>query len=123
MSKRLASARRAAALHSQGVQSMHTKWRLLALVAVLAVVSAACGGDGDAAANDSEAADAADDVADDAGAAAGAAGADAGDLASLGGALTISGSSTVQPISQAVAEEFNALAPNVATTVDGPGTG
>ena len=35
----------------------------------------------------------------------------------------MSGSSTVQPITQAVAEEFNALAPNVATTVDGPGTG
>ena len=43
--------------------------------------------------------------------------------ASLEGSINVSGSSTVQPITQAVAEEFNALAPNVATTVDGPGTG
>jgi phosphate transport system substrate-binding protein len=39
------------------------------------------------------------------------------------GEITISGSSTVQPISQAIAEAFNATQPDVAITVDGPGTG
>ena len=41
----------------------------------------------------------------------------------LTGEVSISGSSTVQPISQAVAEAFNATQPDVAITVDGPGTG
>ena len=41
----------------------------------------------------------------------------------LSGTIAISGSSTVQPISQAVQELFNEQAPGVAITVDGPGTG
>jgi phosphate transport system substrate-binding protein len=41
----------------------------------------------------------------------------------LGGEITISGSSTVQPISEAVKEAFNATNPDVAISVDGPGTG
>jgi phosphate transport system substrate-binding protein len=41
----------------------------------------------------------------------------------LSGDITISGSSTVQPISQTVAEMFNDQHPDVAITVDGPGTG
>jgi phosphate transport system substrate-binding protein len=41
----------------------------------------------------------------------------------LSGTITISGSSTVQPISQAVQELFNTTNPGVAITVDGPGTG
>lgn len=41
----------------------------------------------------------------------------------LSGEITISGSSTVQPISEAVKEAFNAANPDVAITVDGPGTG
>jgi phosphate transport system substrate-binding protein len=41
----------------------------------------------------------------------------------LTGSITISGSSTVQPISTAVQELFNAGSPGVAITVDGPGTG
>lgn len=41
----------------------------------------------------------------------------------LAGEVTISGSSTVQPISQAIAEAFNTTQPDVAITVDGPGTG
>ena len=44
-------------------------------------------------------------------------------VAALTGEVNISGSSTVQPISQAVAEAFNAIQPDVAITVDGPGTG
>jgi phosphate transport system substrate-binding protein len=41
----------------------------------------------------------------------------------LTGEINISGSSTVQPITQAVAEAFNVDQPDVAITVDGPGTG
>jgi phosphate transport system substrate-binding protein len=45
------------------------------------------------------------------------------DLSSVTGSINISGSSTVQPITSLVAEQFKALAPNVSTAVDGPGTG
>ncbi len=41
----------------------------------------------------------------------------------LEGSITISGSSTVEPISSIVAEIFNETQPNVAISVDGPGTG
>jgi phosphate transport system substrate-binding protein len=41
----------------------------------------------------------------------------------LSGAIKISGSSTVEPISSLVAEKFNAANPNVQINVDGPGTG
>ena len=41
----------------------------------------------------------------------------------LGGSVVISGSSTVEPISIAVAEKFNDLHPEVDIPVDGPGTG
>ncbi len=45
------------------------------------------------------------------------------DLNALTGEIVSDGSSTVGPITQAVAEEFNALAPNVQTSVDISGTG
>jgi len=41
----------------------------------------------------------------------------------LTGEISISGSSTVQPISLGVQEAFNEIQPDVAITVDGPGTG
>lgn len=41
----------------------------------------------------------------------------------VSGAVTVSGSSTVEPISALVAEEFMAQNRNVKVTVDGPGTG
>ena len=41
----------------------------------------------------------------------------------LEGSIVISGSSTVEPISSVVAEIFNETNPNVAISVDGPGTG
>ncbi|HET9345516.1 MAG TPA: substrate-binding domain-containing protein [Candidatus Limnocylindrales bacterium] len=44
-------------------------------------------------------------------------------IAAVEGEVSISGSSTVQPISQLVAELFNETNPNVAIAVDGPGTG
>jgi phosphate transport system substrate-binding protein len=46
-----------------------------------------------------------------------------GSSAPLTGKITISGSSTVQPISSLVAELFNQDNPDVNITVDGPGTG
>jgi phosphate transport system substrate-binding protein len=46
-----------------------------------------------------------------------------GDLSGLTGDVNVSGSSTVLPISTAVAEKFAQLAPQVSIKVDGPGTG
>ncbi len=43
--------------------------------------------------------------------------------AGLEGTIAISGSSTVQPITSAIAEAFNEPNPDVAISVDGPGTG
>ena len=43
--------------------------------------------------------------------------------AGVSGQVTISGSSTVEPISIRVAELFEDVAPDVSVTVDGPGTG
>ena len=80
-----------------------TKWlTILAAVASLSLVAAACGGD-------------------DNGGNTGTSGASGQDLS---GTITISGSSTVLPISSLVAELFNEdVSSDVAITVDGPGTG
>src|SRR5690606_19580338 len=48
---------------------------------------------------------------------------DGGEGESLSGTIVVSGSSTVEPISIRVSEQFNALHPDVDITVDGPGTG
>jgi phosphate transport system substrate-binding protein len=45
------------------------------------------------------------------------------DLGSLSGSIFVSGSSTVEPISIAAGNAFADLAPGVAVTVEGPGTG
>ena len=71
---------------------------LLAVFAVLALFTAACG--------DSEKDNATD-----------------GGGGETSGKITISGSSTVEPISSAVAETFFEEAPDVDISVDGPGTG
>jgi phosphate transport system substrate-binding protein len=77
------------------------KWAaVVALFAALMLVAAACSDDGDGD-----------------GTTGGATGED------LSGTIVVSGSSTVLPISSLVAEEFNATNPNVAISVDGPGTG
>jgi phosphate transport system substrate-binding protein len=52
----------------------------------------------------------------------GSASGNAGSGEDLSGNLRISGSSTVQPITSLVAEEFQGLNPNVSISVDGPGT-
>lgn len=46
-----------------------------------------------------------------------------GAAAEASGSVTISGSSTVEPVSVRVAELFRDVAPDVSVTVDGPGTG
>jgi len=76
-----------------------TRWlRLLALLVTFVVVASACGDDDD-----------------------GDAGSDGG--GELSGSVVVSGSSTVEPISIAVAEKFNEDHPDVDIPVDGPGTG
>lgn len=67
---------------------------LLPLVAV-GLIAAACGGGGESAAGGSEA---------------------------LSGEIVVSGSSTVEPISVAVAQKFSAQNPDVEIAVEGPGT-
>jgi phosphate transport system substrate-binding protein len=79
---------------------------VLAVVAALALVAAACGGDDGG----------------NTGSTGGATGATSNE--NLSGTITISGSSTVQPISSLVAELFNEdVSSNVSISVDGPGTG
>jgi phosphate transport system substrate-binding protein len=46
-----------------------------------------------------------------------------GAVSGVTGEIFVSGSSTVQPISQAVSEDFNAANPEFGYTVEGPGTG
>lgn len=81
---------------------------LIALFLTFALVAAACGDD--------------DDDTADAGAGGDASG-DADDEGDLSGQVVVSGSSTVEPISIAVAEKFNAQNPDVDVPIDGPGTG
>ena len=76
------------------------KWLAVVAAALsLSLLAAACGGGDDGGTGDTGSGD-------------------------LTGTITISGSSTVQPISSLVAELFNQdVAPNVSISVDGPGTG
>ena len=87
--------------------------RMLTVLLALTLVAAACGGD--------------DDDTTDAGDTSETTAADGGDEPSEGsdvsGDVVVSGSSTVEPISIAVAEAFADLAPDVNVSVDGPGTG
>ncbi len=99
--------------------------RLVALFMALTLVAAACGGDdddGDVAVDDTtaETTDAADDAEEEPADDETEEPADGGDVS---GSVNISGSSTVEPISIAVAEKFADVAPDVSVTVDGPGTG
>ncbi|HKE98144.1 MAG TPA: phosphate ABC transporter substrate-binding protein PstS family protein [Actinomycetes bacterium] len=72
---------------------------LAALVLAVALFAAACGGD------------------DDGG------GSGSGGGQNLSGSVKVSGSSTVEPITRAVAEKFSEDNPNVQISVEGPGTG
>jgi phosphate transport system substrate-binding protein len=79
------------------MQARRKRWSPVGGALVLAVVAAACGG-GDPSG-------------------------DGGGTSNLTGSITISGSSTVEPISELVAELFNEANPDVSITVNGPGTG
>ncbi len=83
--------------------------RLIAGAMAASLVLAACGGDDD----DATPATGDDTTGEDM----------TGDLASLSGSVFVSGSSTVEPISIAVGNAFADMAPGVAVTVEGPGTG
>jgi len=91
----------------------HASLWVMALVAVLALVVAACGGD-----DDDDAAAASDTTAASDTSATGGGGG-----GGVSGEITISGSSTVEPISNDVAKNFNESNPDVAISVSGPGTG
>jgi len=85
---------------------------LIALLCSFTLIAAACGGDEE---TSTEAEGATDTTPGD-----GEAAAEGGDLS---GSIVISGSSTVEPISIAVAERFAEENPDVDISVDGPGTG
>jgi phosphate transport system substrate-binding protein len=76
---------------------------VLALLVALVLVAAACGDDDDEGSDSSTTT--------------------SGDGGALSGEVVISGSSTVEPISSANVQKFNAENPDVAISVDGPGTG
>ncbi|MFP5299140.1 MAG: phosphate ABC transporter substrate-binding protein PstS family protein [Actinomycetota bacterium] len=78
-------------------------WRLLALALVAALFGSACFGGG----GNSDGTD----------------GTSAAGGSEVSGSLVISGSSTVEPISAAVAQKFASQNPDVNISVDGPGTG
>lgn len=86
---------------------------LIALLVSTALIAAACGDDDDTATTDDTTTDTA---------AEGDSTADEGD-GDLSGTIVVSGSSTVEPISIAVAERFAEANPGVDISVDGPGTG
>lgn len=99
---------------------------MVAILCALILLAAACGGGSGAGSAFGLAArpDSSPDPGESADTGAPAAGAgDARDQTAVSGRVTISGSSTVEPISVRVAELFRDVAPNVSVTVDGPGTG
>jgi len=91
--------------------------RLASLVAILALVVAACGGDTDSAADEAPVAEVSQGAADTGDSEAAAA--DGGGS----GAIEIDGSSTVGPLTDAIAEEFANEAPDVTVNVGVSGSG
>lgn len=84
----------------------------LAVLASFALVAAACGDDDDSASDDAETAEA------------GTTGGEAGGaINEVEGSVNISGSSTVQPVSEKVAELAEDAGSAIQVTVNGPGTG
>jgi phosphate transport system substrate-binding protein len=96
------------------------KRRILAGAIALTLVAAACSSDDDSGDTAGTAAPAGSDA--PAGEAPAGSSAPAGE-GSVSGSIAVSGSSTVEPISAAVGAAFSASNPDVAITVDGPGTG
>ena len=79
---------------------MHRTWKLAVMISVLALVAAACGSSSSDTTTESES---------------------GGD--GLSGSIVVSGSSTVEPITARVGEEFHNANGNVSVSVEGPGTG
>jgi phosphate transport system substrate-binding protein len=91
-------------IHDEEGRRMRNARKLAGIVAgvlVFSLIAAACGGNNN-----------------DAGSGGGT-----GSTGNLSGSITVSGSSTVLPISNLVAELFAGANPNVQVSVDGPGTG
>jgi phosphate transport system substrate-binding protein len=78
-------------------------FRLLLLVLTVTMIAASCGGDDDSGGD--------------------SAGGDGQVATNVSGEISVSGSSTVEPISAANAQKFASANPDVAITVEGPGTG
>lgn len=98
------------------VRQRHTLLLVVLAAALLAVITAGCGG------SDSESSDT---ITADSSAPAdtGGAGGTGNDLSSLSGSIEADGSSTVGPLTTAAAEAFAGVAPNVQVTVGISGTG
>ena len=101
----------------KSISSRPFRW-LFALVAVVALAAAACGDDDDS--SDNETTTAPTQATQEATPQTTAAPVDTEEIT---GDVSISGSSTVEPVSVRVAELFESVAPGVNVTVDGPGTG
>lgn len=97
---------------------MRVNWRLtVSLLAVLMLLLTACGGDS----ADDEAP--ASEAAGDTGGESGSETADSGDSADVSGSIEIDGSSTVGPLTDAIAEEYANEAPDVQVNLAISGTG
>lgn len=105
-------------------KSTRRRLTLSAICASFLLIAAACGGDDGetAAAASSGGSDSGGSSSSDSGSS-GSSSSSGGSSAGVSGSVTISGSSTVEPISIRVAELFEDVAPDVSVTVDGPGTG
>ena len=93
------------------------RWRglfsLVGLVTAVAILAAACGDDDDDAPSGTTQSTTGTTTSSD----------DSSDAGDLSGSVAIDGSSTVFPVTEAVAEEFRAVAPDVRVTVGVSGTG
>lgn len=103
-------------------KSRHRRLMLSAICVGFLLIAAACGGGGGSSSDDGETTAAASSGGSDSGGSSSSSNGDSSP-AGVSGDVTISGSSTVEPISIRVAELFEDLAPDVSVTVDGPGTG
>ena len=92
---------------------------LFAGVTALALLLAACGDDDDSSSDETEAPAATEAPAESEA----PAGTEAQGGGEVSGSITITGSSTVEPISTAIGNAFADANPDVAVTVEGPGTG
>ena len=94
---------------------------LVALLTSFALIAAACGGGDDSSDGDGTAAAAATTAAS--AASAGDMSDDMADDMSISGSIDVTGSSTVEPVTNLLAEAFSEMHPDVAFSVAGPGSG